>query len=52
MAIRTDSVPTTAGQTSGDFFTDDIARATTYAVTNGARGMSRSMLQMDGRCPG
>jgi subtilisin family serine protease len=43
MAIRTDSVPTTPGQTSGNFFTDDIARATTYAVTNGASVINYSL---------
>jgi hypothetical protein len=42
MAIRTDAVPT-AGQTSGDFFTDDIAKATTYAVTNGANIINYSL---------
>jgi hypothetical protein len=43
MAVRTESVPTTSGVVSGDFFTDDIARATTYAVTNGASVINYSM---------
>lgn len=36
MAIRTDAYTSVAGQSSGEFLTEDIARATTYAVTNGA----------------
>jgi subtilisin family serine protease len=42
MAVRSDSVPA-SGQTSGNFFTEDIANATTYAVTNGANIINYSL---------